>query len=58
MEAYEIIEIDGVYLVLALGRPQLSFPSLEQANSAVRQVQALDDLPRWQLPLSEDLAPL
>jgi len=50
MEAYEIVEIDGDYLVLAFGRPQLSFPTLEQAHSAVRQVQALDNLPQWPIP--------
>ncbi len=58
MDAYEIVEVDGEYVVLALGQPQLSFRTLELADSAVRQVKALHELPRWQAPRPAIIAPL
>jgi len=58
MEAYQIQERDGEYVLLAHGQPQLSFRTLEQAQAVVNQIGELDELRWWQIPWSRIFSPI
>lgn len=47
MDAYEIAEMDGGYAVLVYGRPQILFRSRREAEAALVQILALEELTPW-----------
>ena len=38
---YEIVDVQGLFVVYAMGRPQISFPTLEGARSLLREIAGL-----------------